>query len=192
MNAKPIFSKHLARAIQFSHELINQRLSTGGVAVDATVGNGHDTVFLANLVGETGTVIGFDVQQQAIENTQDKTETLHQVQLHQQGHETISDVYTGPIDAAIFNLGYLPGADKQIVTVAETTIIAVEAILTHLKPAGIVCIILYTGHEGGKLEAKAIHEWTAQLDQEQYTAVTYQFINQKNNPPHLLAIERKK
>lgn len=191
MNANPIFSKHLPRAIQFSHELITQRLTTGAIAVDATVGNGHDTLFLANLVGESGTVIGFDVQQQAIETTREKTANLPQVQLHHQGHETIADVYTGPINAAIFNLGYLPGADKQIITQPDTTIRAIDAILSQLTPKGLVCIILYTGHDGGMQEAESIHQWSEQLQQETYTAVTYQFINQKNNPPHLLAIEKK-
>lgn len=191
MNSHPIFAKHLARAIQLSHELLTQRLSAGDTVVDATIGNGHDTVFLANLVGETGSVLGFDVQQQAIESTGEKTKDLRQVQLFHQGHEHIGSVYSGEIDAAIFNLGYLPGTDKQIVTQAETTITAIDAILTQLKPRGLICIILYTGHEGGNSEANTINEWAANLDQKEYTAITYQFINQKNNPPYLLAIERK-
>ncbi|HRF51754.1 MAG TPA: class I SAM-dependent methyltransferase, partial [Trichococcus flocculiformis] len=109
----------LLSAVDFSHSLLKETVCKGDLVIDATVGNGSDTVLLATLVGPTGKVIGFDVQKQAVENTAQKlllAGLTDQATLLHQGHETLGDVLAdnAKIGGAIFNLGYLPGSDKTI------------------------------------------------------------------------------
>lgn len=186
-----LFEKQLPRAIQLAHILIKSRLSAGDLAIDATVGNGHDTLFLAKLVGEKGRVIGFDIQESAIKNTVNKTTDLPQVTLHHAGHERLSEFVPDPIKAAMFNLGYLPGAGKAIITEPQTTLTALNAVSEQLIVNGMVTVVLYTGHEGGPEEASAVKKWAGDLDQTAFSVIEYGFLNQKNSPPTLIAIEKK-
>lgn len=183
----------LPRAIQFAQSLITERVSPGDLAIDATVGNGHDTLFLAGLVGETGKVIGCDLQDSAIASATEKVGAMKWVELHVTGHENLSEILPAemPVSAAMFNLGYLPGADKSLITRPETTISALETLLPPLTRGGIITVVLYTGHSGGLEEAQGVAEWAAALNQKEFSAITYQFLNQKNTPPALLAIEKK-
>ena len=147
----------LERAMHYSHTLLKQAITNGDSVIDATVGNGGDTVFLASLVGPFGKVFGFDIQKEAIETTQQKlllTGLTQQVELFQQGHETIDSVLpkNSQIAAAIFNLGYLPTSDKSIITQADTTLLAIEHILPRLRKTGLVVIVVYYGHNGGLAE----------------------------------------
>lgn len=183
--------------IQFSHHLIEEAVNKGETVIDATCGNGHDTVFLSNVVGENGHVYGFDIQEQAILKTQEKLAShkiknatiikdSHSNAIH---HLTVDQLTS--LGGAIFNLGYLPGSDKGIVTKSETTILAIEGILSHLKENGIVVLVVYHGHAGGSVEKQNIMEYAHQLNQEQYSVLYYGFINQKNTPPFIIAIEKK-
>lgn len=183
-------------ALAFSHTLLKEIVTVGDIVLDATVGNGFDTLFLAELVGPTGQVYGFDVQAQAIETTRtrlaqknlDKT-----VSLFHQGHETLAEVLSPSvlIKAAIFNLGYLPKSDKQIITQPKTTQQALDALLPQLIKTGRIVIVAYYGHEGGKEELYQLTEYCTQLPQEKFSVFRYQFMNQKNNPPILFCIEKK-
>ncbi|MGX7245362.1 class I SAM-dependent methyltransferase [Enterococcus quebecensis] len=186
----------LQTALRFSHTLLKEVTQEGNIVVDATMGNGNDTAFLAELVGSTGYVYAFDVQEQALINTEKKLTELglrDQVGLFKQGHETI-DV-TVPketsLTAAIFNLGYLPKSDKEIITKPDTTKKALDALLPRLSPKGRIVIVVYYGHIGGEAELTLVQEFCQQLPQEDYSVLTYQFINQKNNPPILFCIEKK-
>lgn len=118
-------------------------------------------------------------------------ELLAQVQLIHQGHETLADVVSGPVHAAIFNLGYLPKGDKAIITLPDTTKTALEALLTRLAPKGRIILVCYYGHAGGEAELKEVHSFCQQLPQEAFNVLSYQFINQRNQPPILFCIERK-
>ncbi|PKM83992.1 MAG: SAM-dependent methyltransferase, partial [Firmicutes bacterium HGW-Firmicutes-13] len=114
----------LLKALNFSHLLIGRAVKDGDLAVDATAGNGYDTVFLAKLVGEKGKVFSFDIQDQAIAKTKEnllKNELLDRVQLIQDGHENMTSYVNDRISAVMFNLGYLPGSDHQVVTKPQTT-----------------------------------------------------------------------
>lgn len=183
--------------IQFSHHLIEEAVNKGETVIDATCGNGYDTVFLSNIVGEKGHVFGFDIQEQAIQHTRENL-ALHKItnttvikDSHSNAiHHLTVDQLTS-LGAAIFNLGYLPGSDKGIVTKSETTILAIEGILTHLKENGIVVLVVYHGHEGGSIEKRNIMEYVQQLDQKLYSVLYYGFVNQKNTPPFIIAIEKK-
>lgn len=191
MKGNSLFRPALPRAVALAQALVASRLGEGGRAVDATVGNGHDTRFLADLVGGSGTVVGFDVQAEAIAETRDKTSLYPQVRLIRDGHENVLNYLEGKIDAAMFNLGYLPRFDKSVITRPDTTVAALNGVVSQLEAGGIVTVVLYTGHEGGREEAEAVSKWVESLDQDDFSAIEYRFVNQRNSPPSLVAIERK-
>ncbi|GAX06286.1 SAM-dependent methyltransferase [Secundilactobacillus pentosiphilus] len=187
---------NLEPALKYSHTLLKTVITQGDTVVDATIGNGNDTVFLASLVGITGHVLGFDVQQQALDNTATQltlTGMINRVQLIHDGHENL-DQYLAPqqrIAAAIFNLGYLPGSNKRIITHSDTTLKALNTCLSHLRRGGIVALVVYYGHPGGEQEKAAVLEAVKALDQHQYQVLQYGFINQIHQPPFLLAIQKR-
>lgn len=186
----------LKTALRFSHELLEEVIHLGDTVVDATMGNGNDTLFLAKLVGETGQVYGFDVQEKALSNTSERLQKegcLKQATLLLQGHETIDTTLATDekVKGAIFNLGYLPKGDKSLVTNELTTIQALEALLLRLEKTGRIVVVIYDGHDEGKIEKEEILNFVSHIEQEKFSVLNYQFINQRNNPPSLICIERK-
>lgn len=152
----------MPRLTERVHALLADALSLGDVALDATCGNGHDTLFLAQQVGPTGRVYGFDLQGDAIALTQKRLSQpeLDNVTLHLACHSRIAELiplkHHGCIRAATMNLGYLPGGDKTFVTRTETTLAAIESTLNLLAPGGILTVVAYVGHPGGREEADAV------------------------------------
>ena len=165
--------------------------------MDATVGNGHDTLFLAEGVGASGRVFGFDVQPEAVARTRHRLEAAGlagRVTLLAQGHETLRAALppeaVGCVRAVMFNLGYLPGGDKTRITRTETTVPALDAALDVLAPGGVLTVVVYGGHPGGMEESEAVAVWSERLDQSRFLALTYRFVNLRNAPPWLLAVEK--
>lgn len=188
----------LSRVLPFAKELLQKTVEPGGIVVDATIGNGHDTVYLAELVGESGKVYGFDIQEQAVMNTKERLQEKgieNRAQIHLKGHECVKEVIPcdqhGLVQAAIFNLGYLPGSDKEIVTKPDSTLKAVQSLLDILKPGGLIILVVYYGHQGGSEEKDQLMNYLKNLDQPTAHVMQYQFINQKNNPPFLIAVEKR-
>jgi len=146
-----------------AHREIDAVVREGDIAIDATAGNGHDTVFLARLVGEAGKVVAFDLQEQAIVSTRDRlaaASLLERVQLVHGSHGTIAEqVAAESVAAVMFNLGYLPGGDHAVITRTEETLRALEGALGVLRPGGILTIVCYPGHEGGDEESAAVMAW---------------------------------
>lgn len=184
----------LQNALNQAKSYIKEIVLSGDHVVDATAGNGHDTLFLARLVGENGKVTAFDIQAAAIESTRERLEreqAIHQVTLYHGSHADISSVVTLPIRAAMFNLGYLPGADHSITTTSDSTWTAVLGTLDLLLPGGRTVIVLYHGHESGKRERESVLQQVADLPQEQFQVLHTAFLNQQNSPPELVVIEKK-
>ena len=188
----------MERILPFAKSLLDRAVKPGDTVVDATVGNGHDSVFLAGLVGQTGKVFGFDIQEEAIAATKERLTEYglsKWVTLFHAGHEQLSDKIPtndhGKIKGAIFNLGYLPGSDKTIVTRAETTIAAIKQLLEMMAQEGIIVLVIYYGHEEGAVERDLLLQYCQQLDQKKAHVLQYQFINQQNNPPFIVAIEKR-
>ncbi|MGP4081986.1 class I SAM-dependent methyltransferase [Pseudalkalibacillus sp. R45] len=188
----------LSRVLPFAKELLGKVVTSGGVAVDATVGNGHDTHFLAELVGENGLVYGFDIQEDAIEATRnrlrenkldDRTRLFYES--HAKVKDCVDDKDHGSIQGAIFNLGYLPGSDKSVITKPDSTLAAIEGLMEILMPGGLIVLVVYYGHEGGQDEKESLMAFLHSLDQSKAHVLQYQFLNQKNNPPFVVAIEKK-
>ena len=183
------------RATELAHELVAGRLRPGDRAIDATVGNGYDTVFLAERIGPEGRVFGFDLQAEAIASAEHRIAGAgftDRVELHFCGHESMAGHLPEgeSFQAVMFNLGYLPGGDKTSVTRPESTVAAIRVAVELLEPGGILTIVIYTGHEGGQEEAAAVESCCAGLEQERFSVIRYGFLNQRNQPPYLIAVER--
>ena len=178
----------MKRPLEMAHDFLAQVITKDDVVVDATMGNGHDTLFLAKLAKQ---VYAFDIQEQALEKTSQRIQEagLTNVDLILQGHETV-DQFVTEVKAAIFNLGYLPSADKSIITQPQTTLEALEKLCRMLVKGGRIAIMIYYGHEGGDIERDAVLDFVSQLPQQEYTATIYRTLNQINNPPFLVMIEK--
>lgn len=155
----------IPRPTELVHLLLQRFLSEGDRVIDATAGNGHDTVFLAKQVGSTGRVLAFDVQAAAIESSRRLVEAeglSERVDFFQESHAGLADqAEPGSVAAVMFNLGYLPGSNQSVITTAAETLIALEASRRVLRPGGWLCVVCYPGHEGGNDEASAVEAWMA-------------------------------
>lgn len=186
----------LLKPLSFVKETLKNTIQKNDHVIDATVGNGHDTLLLATLVGPYGKVYGFDIQNEAIETTKEKlllTGQLAQTDLILDSHDNI-ELHVPEdekISAVTFNLGYLPSGDKSIITKPDSTIAAIKQSLARLRKGGLITIMVYSGHEGGKIEKERVSEFVTHLNQEEYGVLEYKFVNQKNNPPYLYIIEKK-
>ena len=178
----------MKRPLEMAHDFLAQVITQEDIVVDATMGNGHDTLFLAKLAKQ---VYAFDIQEQALEKTSQRLQEagLTNAELILQGHETV-DQFVTEVKAAIFNLGYLPSADKSIITQPQTTLEALEKLCQMLVKGGRIAIMIYYGHEGGDIERDSVMDFVSQLPQQEYTASIYRTLNQINNPPFLVMIEK--
>lgn len=179
----------------WAKEIMEDALFSGAFAIDSTMGNGYDTLWLCELVGESGKVYAFDVQQEAVNNTAKRLENAgvrERANLFCMGHERMLEAVEEPVDAVLFNLGWLPGAEHGVTTQTETTLKAVEAALTLLKEEAVMTICIYPGHEEGARELQMLLDWAAKLDDKRYDAVIKHYVNQPNDPPQMLAIRKKK
>lgn len=181
----------IKRPIHLSHDFLAEVLDDNSIAVDATMGNGNDTAFLANLAKK---VYAFDVQEQAIKKTSERLAQLglDNAQLILDGHQNLDKYIEETIRAAIFNLGYLPSADKTVITKPDTTLQAIEKILERLEVSGRLSIMIYYGHEGGDMEKDAVLDFIKKLPQEKFATMLYQPLNQINTPPFLVMVEKLK
>lgn len=190
-----IKAKYLTKVTDLNKVLLEDVIELGDIVIDATMGNGYDTKYLAEKVGENGLVYSFDVQEEAIKSTRkklEKSQLIDRVKLILDGHENMDSYITEGVSCVLFNLGYLPRAKHQIITKPDTTIKAIEKSLEVLKAHGVVSIAIYTGHEGGMDEFNAVFEYVKNLDQTKFNVLNCNFVNQINNPPRLVLIEKKK
>jgi predicted methyltransferase len=193
------------KATRLAHFLVKSHLSSREhlslFAIDATVGNGFDTLFLAECVGEKGVVIGFDIHEM-LEASQrlEQAGVSKRVQLCQQGHETMLEVMQtimsksktqSGIHAIMFNLGYLPRGDTSTITRPHTTLEALQQSIQLLASGGILTIACYRGHDGGNEETELVIAWARGLPQEEYSVIHNTFINKRGTPPELLAVYKR-
>lgn len=176
-----------------SHQYIKMFVQNGDTVVDATCGNGNDTVLLANLVGNAGKVYSFDIQDVAILSTQKKIEESNlqdRVSLIKDGHHNMASYIDGDISAVMFNLGYLPSGDHSLGTSADTTIKAIEKAMELLKVGGVITIVVYYGGDSGFDEKDKVIEFVRGINQKRFIVMMTDFINQSNCPPILVCIEK--
>ena len=167
-------------------------LPQGGTVIDATAGNGFDTLKLCKQVGEDGRVYAFDIQVSAIEETENKLrrEGFKNARLVLDSHSELDNYIAEAVDGVIFNLGYLPGGDHTLQTKADTTIIAIEKSLALLKSTGFVSVTVYYGKNSGTEEKEGVMQFLKNLDHKKYTVLTFDFHNRPNNPPITVIITK--
>ena len=184
----------LLRILPFARQLFIETINSGDTVVDATAGNGNDTLFLAEHVGEHGHVYAFDIQQGALDATAELLgDFTSRVSLILDSHDNVEQYVDEQIGGVVFNLGYLPHSDDvSIVTKPETTIKAIHKMLGMLKKGGIICVSVYYGHDGGAEERDALLNYVESLHQADVHVLQYGIINQQNNPPFLIALEKMK
>jgi predicted methyltransferase len=178
------------------HQLLSEHLRCGDFAIDATAGNGHDTVLLARLVGTSGRTLAIDVQPSALEVTharllsnQLQTGVTLQLSEHAQALETLATGCTGAVAAIVFNLGYLPGSDKTIQTQSTTTGRALNAAAHLLRPQGLLCVTAYRAHPGGEDEASTVEQWMQAKASESWDIQSH--IPPSPNQPPILWVAKK-
>ncbi len=185
----------LRNARHLAADYMIRTIRQGDSVVDATMGNGKDTLFLCELVGEAGHVYAFDVQREAVERTRERiTEAGYDARttLLLAGHETMAEHIREPVQAVMFNLGWLPGAEHIVTTRTETTLQAVSAALELIAPGGIVTVCVYPGHEEGTRELKALKEYVSALSVRTYNVLYHSFVNASSQTPQLFLIQKNK
>ena len=173
---------------------ISQYLKPGDTVVDATCGNGHDTLALAKM--GAGKIYAFDVQETAIKNTEEillkENISLSNVHLILDSHANMCNYIKEKVQVIGFNLGYLPAADKNVITHTDSTIAAVKESLKLLKKDGLICISMYSGHPGGEEEKQALLDFAGSLDDRTWHVAYINMKNQRKNPPEILLITLKR
>ena len=172
--------------IELHKHFILQHLGEGEVAVDFTMGNGNDTLFLSKTVGESGRVYAFDIQEEALASTRAHLETNgapENYTLICASHHRVRDFVKEPIKAGMFNLGYLPRSGKKgVTTMRETTMPAVEAAIDMLLPDGVLIIAIYPGHKEGELEGEMLREYFKTLSRFKICASEFHILNSPSSP----------
>lgn len=166
---------------------IEEHVKPGDICIDATMGNGNDTLLLCQLCGEQGKVYAFDIQKQALINTQKRmTEAAipANYQLILDSHTNMSQyIQENSVSCIVFNFGYLPGGDHEKSTKSDTSICALEASLRLLKKKGQLSLCIYSGGDSGFEERDAVLKWLKELDTKKYLVIKTEYYNRPNNPP---------
>ena len=185
---------YVLRSARFiAADALKQVVRPGDTVVDATLGNGHDACMLAELVGEQGHVIGFDIQPEAVmraEAALREAGLSGRYELHALGHEHMAELVQGPVKAVVFNLGWLPGGDKRITTHWQTTQTALESALKLLLPGGICTVCAYPGHAAGDEERHELMTWLAALRPQAFNVLHHRFLNAGPGAPECFIIQR--
>ena len=185
--------------LQFAHSMAEKAINPGDIALDMTMGNGNDTVFLANCVGETGHVYAFDIQDDALHNTKQKIidsgmaraniSLVKDCHSRFDTHIEVADL--ARVKAVLFNLGYLPGGDHALCTAGDTTVFALEKLLEHLQKSAVIILVCYPGHPEGAVECERVLGFCKNIPTECAKVMRYEVLNSKNPAPFVLAIEKK-
>lgn len=172
---------------EWCHHFIREHVNRGDICIDATAGNGNDTLLLCELVGEHGKVIAFDIQKEAVENTRRRLEEqgiLERAEVLLESHTNMSRyAEADSVSCIVFNFGYLPGGDHALATKKDTSIAAIHEGLGLLKRGGMMSLCIYSGGDSGFEERDAILTELKQLDSKKYLVVLSEYYNRPNNPP---------
>lgn len=183
------------RLTEIVHQQLSEHLQRGDRAIDATAGNGYDTVYLAKRVGMEGHVVAIDLQYSALEATRRQLNYAglkDRCQLLVGDHAELLAQIEGEFAAVIFNLGYLPGGDKTIRTGADSTVQALNHCKRLLQSGGLLCVTAYRGHPGGLAEADAVENWMREREQSGWSIASVEPEATKSGQPPILWLATKK
>ena len=185
----------LKSARYLAREVILQAVRPGDTAVDATMGNGHDTLMLCEAVGPEGHVYAFDVQEQAVAETKKRLlekGAAGRAELILAGHEHMAEYVKEPARAVMFNLGWLPGGDHEVPTRWETTRTAVESALDLLMPMGVLVICAYPGHAEGEREKQELAAFLSGLPNRRFNVLRQTFPNAGPGAPECFVVQKQR
>lgn len=172
---------------QWCSRFIEEQVKEGDICIDATMGNGNDTLLLSRLAGTDGQVLAFDIQEQALQAARQKLlreNAPANYTLFLESHTHMADhVKPDSVSCIVFNFGYLPGGDHSLATRSETSIQALEQSLTLLKKGGLLSLCIYSGGDSGFEERDALLTWLKKLDSHNYLVIRSDYYNRPNNPP---------
>lgn len=172
---------------EFCHHFLAQHVRPGDFCIDATAGKGNDTQFLCQLVGNSGRVLAFDIQQEAVDATNERLFTSGLSDIGTAILESHANMHLyaekESVDCITFNFGYLPGGDHHLCTHADTSIAAIQDGLSLLKKQGLMSLCIYSGGDTGFDERDAILDYLKHLDAKQYMVLLSCYYNRPNNPP---------
>ncbi|HXF29803.1 MAG TPA: class I SAM-dependent methyltransferase [Chlamydiales bacterium] len=177
-----LFNSH----IDLSHALWKKLILPGDIAVDATAGNGHDSLYLATLPLQK--LFIFDIQKEAIAATRKRLKDVSiPLLFHECCHSKLDEVIQErSIKLVVYNLGYLPGSDKQIKTGSKTTLQSIQVAMRLLVPGGCICITCYPGHVEGAHEEAQLIEVSSLLSPAEWCVSWHRFQNRKESPSLLI------
>ncbi len=184
--------KYQIDLLQLHKYFIRNHLHEGDIAVDYTMGNGHDTEFLSKTVGPTGHVYAFDIQEQALESTArhlQETGCPENYTLIRASHQFVKDYVHTPVKAGMFNLGWLPGGDKSVTTLRESTMPAIRAAIELMDTDAILNVAVYPGHAEGQTEGKMLLEKLAGYDKKKFCVSHFHLVNSPD-APFVIAVEK--
>jgi tRNA1(Val) A37 N6-methylase TrmN6 len=175
---------------------IESVLFDGALAIDATVGNGYDTLFLANCVGPRGTVLGFDIQKAALAGARELlkfTGSASRVSLIHDSHSHLENYLPqgAQIQAVMFNLGYLPRGNRELVTRPDTTIAAIEAVMRHFASNGRITVLVYRGHSEGIPEYEKVRQFLENLPENEWLAEELLAGTDSSTAPRLFRVAKE-
>lgn len=173
----------------------------GDAVVDATCGNGYDTLAMVNMVADksrVGRVYAMDIQETAIKNTMSLLDrSLHpnekeMVQLYATCHSEMEQVVprSATVRVVAFNLGYLPGGDKTMITKPETTLLGMEAATRIVVAGGVISMLVYVGHPGGMEEYEMVEAFASGLPVDTWICCKLQMLNRPLAPILFLLCKR--
>ncbi len=172
---------------EWCHHFIREHVQPGDCCIDATCGNGNDTRLLCELVGDSGTVLAFDIQDTAVNTTKKRLEEaglLGRAKILLDSHVRMGEyVSDASVSCIVFNFGYLPGGDHDIATQKDSSVTAIHEGLRLLKKGGIMSLCIYSGGDTGFEEKDAILEELERLDGKEYLVIVSSYFNRKNSPP---------
>lgn len=186
-----LYSSHL----DFAHQFWQSHLKPLDLAIDATCGNGHDTLFLTTLIPQ-GKLYAIDIQNQAIEETKKRLEEHFgslpsYTKLILGSHGSFpEEILPETVQLIVYNLGYLPGSDKSIKTYSSTTLKSIQNALTLLAPFGAICLTCYSGHPEGLSEEKDLISFLSTLDKETYL-YSHTFFSNRPLSPSVVILQKK-
>lgn len=190
-------ANNLLRITELVLTFLETVIQSGDTVIDATAGNGNDTLMLTKMVGKTGRVLAFDIQEKAIEKTGQLLQEaglLEGVRLIRDDHacfdKYLQQEKIESIKAMTVNLGYLPGDSHKVVTKVATSLELLNKSLLFLEAGGMITVCLYPGHPEGQKEALAVLEWAKKLEGP-FISHHFQTLNRKQ-PPELLIVQKKR
>jgi tRNA G37 N-methylase Trm5 len=184
-----------ANHLKFAHACWEEQVNPGDIVIDATCGNGYDTLFLANiaLTNVSGTLFSLDIQPEAIESAKGlllkelNPLLIDKVNFVLGSHAAFPNIIAPEsVQLIVYNLGYLPGGDKTKTTMTDSTLQSISQAQLLIKKRGMISITCYPGHEEGKHEEEAILNYCAQLNPREWTCCHHQWINRKSAPSLLI------